>query len=111
MLGFDLRAMAPYFDSIRAADYLEQEGDPELMEVKRGFYHSIRRAVGLEKHFVTALSQRVRATPELIVETIRMSAQCGADGTTIAHYDTTPPHLMRAVREGFEEWGIVVKRG
>jgi hypothetical protein len=110
MLGFDLRAMAPYFDSIRAADYLEQDGDPELMEVKRGFYHSIRRAVGLEKHFLTALSQRVRATPELIKETIRMSAQCGADGTTIAHYDTAPSHLMRAVREGFEELGIVVKR-
>ena len=38
-----------------------------------------------------------------------MSAQCGADGTTIAHYDTAPPHLMRAVREGFEELGIVVQ--
>jgi hypothetical protein len=109
MLGFDLRAMAPYFDSIRAADYLEQDGDPSLMEVKRGFYHSIRRAVGLEKHFVTALSQRVRATPELIVETIRMSAQCGADGTTIAHPDTAPPELMRAVREGFEQVGIEVQ--
>jgi hypothetical protein len=108
MLGFDLRAMSPYFDSIRAADYLEQDGDPELMEVKRGFYHSIRRAVGLDKHFLTALSQRVRATPALIVETIRMSAQCGADGTTIAHPDTAPHELMRAVREGFEQVGIVV---
>jgi hypothetical protein len=109
MLGFDLRAMSPYFDSIRAADYLEQDGDPELMEVKRGFYHAIRRAVGLDKHFVTALSQRVRATPALIKETIRMSAQCGADGTTIAHPDTAPPELMRAVREGFEEVGISVR--
>jgi hypothetical protein len=58
---------------------------------------------------VTALSQRVRATPALILETIRMSAQCGADGTTIAHPDTAPPELMRAVREGFEEVGIVVR--
>jgi hypothetical protein len=110
MLGFDLRAMAPYFDSIRGADYLEQDGDPELMEVKRGFYHFIRRAVGLDKHFLTALSQRVRATPELIKETIRMSAKCGADGTTIANYDTATPELMRAVREGFEEAGISVQR-
>ena len=109
MLGFDLRAMAPYFDSIRAADYLEQDGDRELMEMKRGFYHSIRRAVGLDKHFVTALSQRVRATPQLIKETIAMSAQCGADGTTIAHYDTATPQLMRAVREGFAEAGIVIQ--
>jgi len=109
MLGFDLRAMSPYFDSIRGADYLEQDGDPELMEVKRGFYHFIRRAVGLDKHFVTALSQRVRATPELIKETILMSAKCGADGTTIANYDTATPELMRAVREGFEEAGITVK--
>jgi hypothetical protein len=108
--GFDLRAMSPYFDSIRGADYLEQDGDPELMVVKRGFYHSIRRAVGLDKHFVTALSQRVRATPALIKETIMMSAQCGADGTTIANYDTATPALMRAVREGFEEAGITVTR-
>ena len=111
MLGFDLRAMSPYFDSIRGADYLEQDGDDELMEVKRGFYHFIRRAVGLEKHFVTALSQRVRATPDLIKETIRMSAKAGADGTTIANYDTATPELMRAVREGFEEVGITVARG
>ena len=33
----------------------------------------------------------------------------GADGTTIAHYDTAQPHLMRAVREGFEELGITVQ--
>ena len=70
MLGFDLKGMAPYFDSIRAADYVEETGDPELMVAKRGFYHAVRRAVGLDKHFVTALSQRVRATPALIKETI-----------------------------------------
>jgi hypothetical protein len=100
-----------HFDSIRAADYLEQDGDPDLMKVKRGFYHFVRRAVGLDKHFVTALSQRVKATPELIKETILMSAQCGADGTTIASYDTATPKLMRAVREGFEEAGITIARG
>ena len=108
LLGFELRAMSQHFDSIRAADYVEEIGDPELMKVKRGFYHSIRRAVGLEKHFVTALSQRVNATPALIKETILMSAQCGADGTTIASYDTATPTLLRAVREGFEEAGIEV---
>ena len=108
MLGFSLRDMAPYFDSIRGADYFEEDGDPELMERKRGFYHSIRRAVGLEKHFVTALSQRVKATPRLIKETILISAKCGADGTTIASYDTATPELMRAVREGFEEAGVEV---
>ena len=108
MLGFDLKGMAPYFDSIRAADYVEETGDPELMVAKRGFYHAVRRAVGLDKHFVTALSQRVRATPALIKETILMSAQCGADGTTIASYDTATPALLRAVREGFAEAGIEV---
>jgi hypothetical protein len=109
MLGFNLREMSRWFDSIRAADYLEQEGDADLMQVKRGFYHFVRRAVGLDKHFLTALSQRMRATPELIKETIRLSAQCGADGTSIASYDTAPKSLMRAVREGFEEAGITVQ--
>ena len=111
MVGFNLRDMAPYFDSIRGADYFEQDGDPELMEAKRRFYHSIRRAVGLDKHFITALSQRVRATPELIKETIRLSVKCGADGTSIAHYDTATPELMRAVREGFDEAGVEVRKG
>ena len=58
---------------------------------------------------IPAIQVALRATPALIIETIRMSAQCGADGTTIAHPDTAPPELMRAVREGFEQAGIVVR--
>ena len=110
MIGYSLRDLAPYFDSIRGADYFEQEGDTPRMDTKSGYFHSIRRSVGLEKHFLTALSQRKNATPELIKKAIRISAKCGADGTTIANYDTATPELMRAVREGFEEAGIEVRR-
>lgn len=110
MIGFNLRDLAPYFDSIRGADYFEQEGDTPLMDMKEGYFHSIRRSVGLDKHFITALSQRKHATPELIKRAIKISAKCGADGTTIANYDTATPELMRAVREGFEEAGIEVRR-
>ena len=59
--------------------------------------------------FITARSWRVNATPELIKETIGISAKCGADGTIIANYDTATPELMRAVREGFEEMGIEIR--
>ena len=38
-----------------------------------------------------------------------MSAQCGADGTTIASYDTATPKLMRAVREGLDEAGVKIE--
>ncbi len=35
MIGYNLRNMSPFFDSIRSADYLEQDGNPDLMDLKR----------------------------------------------------------------------------
>jgi hypothetical protein len=48
------------------------------------------------------------AMPTLIKKTILISAQCGANGTTIASFDTAPPAWVRAVREGFEEAWVTV---
>jgi hypothetical protein len=57
------------------------------MEWKRAYLHGIRRAVGLDKYFLSAISPRPRATPELVTQGILISAQCGADALTIGHED------------------------
>jgi hypothetical protein len=110
-MGLDLRATAPYFDSIRSSDYSEQTGDPARMEWKRAYLHAIRRAVGLDKYFLSAVSPRPKATPELVRMGVLISAQCGADALTIGHYDGAWPNCLRAIREGLDEAGIIVGRG
>lgn len=111
LMGLDLRATAPYFDSVRSSDYSEQTGDPARMEWKRAYLHSIRRAVGLDKYVLSAVSPRPRATPELVRMGVLISAQCGADALTIGHYDGAWPDCLRAIREGLDEAGIIVGRG
>ncbi|MER3404473.1 MAG: hypothetical protein C4289_04325 [Chloroflexota bacterium] len=111
LMGLDLRATAPCFDSIRSSDYSEQTGDPARMEWKRAYLHAIRRAVGLDKYFLSAVSPRPKATPELLRMGVLISAQCGADALTIGHYDGAWPNCLRAIREGLEEAGIIVGRG
>jgi hypothetical protein len=100
----------PFVDSVRSSNYAEQSGDPAQMERKRAYLHSIRRAIGLEKYFLSAISPRPQATPELVKQGIRISAQCGADALTIGHYDGAWPDCLRAIREGIEEAGIEVRR-
>ena len=108
LMGLDLRAVGGMMDSVRSCDYSEHFGDPARMEFKRKFLHNIRRAVGVKKTVLSAISPRPRATPELVKQGIRISAECGADGLMIGHYDGAWPDCLRAVRAGIEEAGITV---
>ena len=110
LMGLDLRSVDPFLDSIRSSNYSEQTGDPARMEQKRLYLHSIRRAIGVEKYFLSAISPRPRATPELVKQGILISAQCGADALTIGHYDGAWMNCLRAIREGIEEAGIEIRR-
>ena len=110
LMGLDLRSVAPFIDSIRSSDYSEQSGDPPRLEWKRAYLHSIRRAVGLEKYFLSAISPRPKATPELVKQGILVSAQCGADALTIGHYDGSWINCLRAIKEGLQEAGIEIRR-
>jgi hypothetical protein len=110
LMGLDLRGVAPFIDSIRSSDYSEQSGDPARMEWKRAYLHGIRRAVGIDKYFLSAISPRPKATPELVKQGILISAQCGADALTIGHYDGSWLNCLRAIREGLEEAGIEIRR-
>jgi hypothetical protein len=110
LMGLDLRGMSQYTDSVRSSDYSEQSGDPGRMEWKRAYLHGIRRAIGIDKYFLSAISPRPKATPELVKQGILISAQCGADALTIGHYDGSWMNCLRAIRAGLEEAGIEIDR-
>ena len=110
LMGLDLKAVGGVLDSVRSSDYAEQSGDPARMEFKRAYLHSVRRAIGPDKYFLSAISPRPKATPALVKQGILVSAQCGADALTIGHYDGSWADCLRAVREGIDEAGIVIDR-
>jgi hypothetical protein len=110
LMGLDLKAVSRVMDSVRSSDYAEQSGDPARMAWKRAYLHGIRRAIGLDTYFLSAISPRPQATPELVKEGILVSAQCGADALTIGHYDGAWAPCLRAIREGIEAAGIIVDR-
>jgi hypothetical protein len=110
LMGLDLKEVCQFMDSVRSSDYSEQRGDPDRMAWKRAYLHSIRRAIGTEKYFLSAISPRPKATPELVKEGILISAQCGADALTIGHYDGAWMNCLRAIKSGLEEAGIEINR-
>lgn len=110
LMGLELKGIAACLDSVRSSDYSEQTGDPKRMEWKRAYLHNIRRAIGIEKYFLSAISPRPKATPELVKQGILVSAQCGADALTIGHYDGSWLNCLRAIKEGLTEAGIEIKR-
>lgn len=110
LMGLDLRQVARYVDSVRSSDYSEQRGDPAAMEWKRAYLHAVRRAIGPDKYFLSAISPRPKATPALVKEGILISAQCGADALTIGHYDGAWMDCLRAIGEGLDEAGIAIDR-
>jgi hypothetical protein len=110
LMGLDLRGVGEFMDSVRSSDYSEQSGDPARIEWKRAYLHGIRRAIGVDKYFLSAISPRPKATPELVKQGILVSAQCGADALTIGHYDGAWMNCLRAIKEGLHEAGIIVDR-
>ncbi len=110
LMGLDLKGIAQFMDSVRSSDYSEQTGDPRRMEWKRRYLHNIRRTIGLDKYFLSAISPRPKATPELVKQGILVSAQCGADALTIGHYDGSWLNCLRAIKTGLEEAGIEIRR-
>jgi hypothetical protein len=100
--GLDLRALSAHLDSVRSSDYSEQKGNMDALEHKRRWLLAVRQAIGEEMHFLSAIGVRPRATREIIRQGVVVSAQCGADGITMGHYDGAPFSNLRAIREGLE---------
>lgn len=108
--GLDLRALKPHLNSIRSSDYSEQSGDPSRLEHKRRWLLSVRRAVGDEMYFLSAIGVRPKATPDIVRQGVIVSAQCGADGITIGHYDGAPFSNLRAIKEGMTLADVEITR-
>ena len=109
--GIKLPAMQPYLDSLRVMDYTEQEGDLALMEGKRRWLTSLRGELGRDFPIVSALGVRLKATPELVREGVKIAVETAMDGITLGHYDGATFPILRAVREGLVDMKMPVAQG
>jgi hypothetical protein len=106
--GLEYTSLKPFLGSVRSSDYSEQSGKAERLEVKRRFLLSLRDAFGDEFPMLSAIAVRPGATPELVRKAVVVSAECGADGLSLAHYDSAPLSHLRAISEGLKEAGVSV---
>lgn len=106
--GLDYGALKPHLGSVRSSDYSEQYGQADRMEVKRRFLLSLRDALGDDLPMYSAIAVRPHATPELIRKAVAISAECGADGLSLAHYDSASLTHLKAVGDGLREANITV---
>ena len=106
--GLEYSALKPHLGSVRSSNYSEQTGKVEQLEVKRRFLLSLRDALGDEFPMYSAIATRPPTTPELVRKAVVVSAECGADGLAVAHYDSSPLQHLRAISEGLKEAGVSV---
>ena len=78
------------------------------MQSKRQWLSERRREIGPDFPVISALGVRLRATPELIHEGVKIALETGMNGITSGHYDCATFTLLRAVRSGLAAAGIPV---
>jgi hypothetical protein len=103
LAGLDFAALKPYLGSVRSSNYDEQSGNSARLEHKRQFLLSVRAAIGDDMHFVSAIGVRPKATPELVRKGVMVSAECGADGLSLGHYDGAPLRNLDAIKQGMAD--------
>ena len=100
--GVNLGRMKPHVDSVRASDYTEQEGDMKLMPAKRAWIAAIRAELGTTFPMLSTIGIRLKATPELVREGVKIAVETGTDGVALGHYDGATFPILRAVGEGLQ---------
>ncbi|MGP8243727.1 MAG: hypothetical protein ACLQVN_04310 [Bryobacteraceae bacterium] len=106
--GLEYASLKPFLGSVRSSNYSEQTGKADQLQVKRRFLLSLRDALGDEFPMYSAIATRPPATPDLVRKAVVLSAECGADGLSVAHYDSSPLPYLRAISEGLKEAGVTV---
>ena len=106
--GIEFMALRPHLGSIRSSNYDEQYGRMEMMEHKRQFLLAVRAAAGDDIHFLSSIGIRPKATPELVRKGVMISAECGADGLSLGHYDGAPLRLLEAIGDGLRDADVRV---
>lgn len=102
--GLDFRSAFAYVDSVRESDYSEQTGTPEGVAIKRAKLMKVRRALRDDQRLIAALGVRPKATPELLIASVKAAIDAGADGLSLGHYDGATMERLDAVREGVRRW-------
>ena len=106
--GIEFKALQPHLGSIRSSNYDEQFGRMEMMEHKRQFLLAVRAAAGDDILFLSSIGIRPQATPELVRKGVLISAECGADGLSLGHYDGAPLRLLEAIGDGLRDADVRV---
>ena len=106
--GIEFRGLVPHLGSIRSSNYDEQAGRMEMMEHKRQFLLAVRAAAGDDILFLSSIGIRPQATPELVRKGVLISAECGADGLSLGHYDGAPLRLLEAIGDGLRDADVRV---
>jgi hypothetical protein len=105
--GVNLPSMRPHLDSVRVLDYTEQDGNPAAMRHKEPWFAAIRQQLVPPLPLLASVGVRRNATPELVREGVRIAVKAGAVGVGLGHYDGATFPLLRAVREGLVETGVL----
>ncbi len=105
--GINLPQLQPRIDSMRLSDYAEQNGDPALLPAKREWVAETKRQLGADFPLITAIGVRIKATPELVRAGVRIAVEGGSVGISLGHYDGASLPILRAVREGLVETGVL----
>ncbi len=108
LAGIEFAALKPHLGSIRSSNYDEQSGRMEMLEHKRQFLLAVRAAAGDDILFLSAIGIRPQATPELVRKGVLISAECGADGLSLGHYDGAPLRLLEAIGDGLRDADVRV---
>jgi hypothetical protein len=106
--GIEFGQLAPHLGSIRSSNYDEQAGKKEALERKRQFLLAVRAAAGDDILFLSSIGIRPHATPELVRQGVMISAECGADGLSLGHYDGASLRLLEAIGDGLRDADVRV---
>jgi hypothetical protein len=80
----------------------------DVMEHKRKYLLALRAAAGDDIPLLSAIGIRPKATPELVRRGVLISAEAGADGLSLGHYDGAPLRLLEAIGDGLREADVRV---
>lgn len=105
--GINLTQLRSRIDSMRLSDYAEQNGDPALLPEKRNWLTETKRQLGKDFPLITAIGVRMKATPELVRAGVRIAVEGGSVGISLGHYDGASFPILRAVKEGLLENGVL----
>jgi hypothetical protein len=108
--GYSIKRIAPYIDSLRDSDYLEQYGNPGDYAIKRNAILNMRRGLGFDKNLLASIPIRPNATPEIIRQSLKVLKTLGIDGISLAHYDSAYLDHLDAFGLGLKEENYVLPK-